>query len=74
MMDIRETLNGTLMREVKRGWHYVENQGVREDKCLINSSYVNMVTALLGTVRRRLIDSPLYRLVHPSLRISFREV
>jgi hypothetical protein len=33
-------------------------------------THVSMVTALLGTVRRRLIDNPLYSPVQPSLRMS----
>ena len=34
-------------------------------------THVNIVTALLGTVRNRLIDSPLYNDVHPSFAINF---
>ena len=41
---------------------------------LTTLTHVNIVTALLGTVRNRLIDSPLYNDVHPSFTINFRVV
>ena len=37
-------------------------------------THVSMVTALLGTVRRRLIDNPLYNPVQPSFRMSLAVV
>lgn len=33
-----------------------------------DETHVNMVTALFGTVRKRLIDNPLYKPRHPSSR------
>ena len=36
-----------------------------------SATHVNIVTALLGTVRSRLTDSPLYNDVHPSFAINF---
>ena len=38
---------------------------------ITTTTHVNIVTALLGTVRNRLIDSPLYNDVHPSFTINF---
>jgi hypothetical protein len=41
------------------------------DKEIDQSTYLTIVTALFGIVRRRLIDNPLYNAVQPSLAIIF---
>jgi hypothetical protein len=47
---------------------YCETRGER------GHSHVSIVTALLGTVRKRLIDNPLYNPRQPSLVITFLKV